>query len=355
MSFAYYNVHGLVEISVDARCNFVTKFDHQLRQFNVSDSKSARSEVIILPYSDYRSDGNHDVCFDYMRCSATEVHDPHRRIAYAFDEQNHVYVYYMDDLILPVNYLVQIALMSINHSFIHAASVNIAGSAMVFSAFAGVGKTSIVLAALKRGFEINGDDLVIVGDGFVFPYPQDLSVYAYHTQIIKMLPNVYGRRLRRAGKVHSFLEKLPRRNLFMRVLRVLLSRLYPQSTNVPSRLAYGEKLATEKVKPQALFFMSRSETLDDYQITSIGNEKLKSLTMRNAHILLAEWHAYFYDLILLGSLNNKYSLNKTVEKISKIYSDTFSCVDQREIKLSILASESDIEQLLNEVVNGKKY
>ena len=97
---------------------------------------------------------------------------------------------------------------------------------MVFSAFAGVGKTSIVLAALKRGFEINGDDLVIVGDGFVFPYPQDLSVYAYHTQILEILPNVYGRRLRRAGKVHSFLEKLPRRNLFMRVLRVLLSRLY---------------------------------------------------------------------------------------------------------------------------------
>lgn len=355
MSFVYYNVHGLVEISIDARCNFIKKFDHQLRQFNDTVSKSARSEVTILPYSDYQSHGNYDICFDYMRCSATEVHDPHRRIAYAFDEENHMFLYYMDDLILPVNYLVQIALMSINHSFIHAASVNVAGSAMVFSAFAGVGKTSIVLAALKRGFEINGDDLVIVGDGFVFPYPQDLSVYAYHTQILEILPNVYGRRLRRAGKVHSFLEKLPRRNLFMRVLRVLLSRLYPQSTNVPSRLAYGEQLATEKVKPQALFFMSRSETLDDYQITSIGNEKLKLLTMRNAHILLAEWHVYFYDLLLLGSLNNKYSLNTTLEKISKIYSNTFSSVAKKEIKLPIRASESDIKQLLSEVVNDEKY
>ena len=37
--------------------------------------------------------------------------DPHRRIAYAFDEENHMFLYYMDDLILPVNYLVQIALM----------------------------------------------------------------------------------------------------------------------------------------------------------------------------------------------------------------------------------------------------
>ena len=71
--FVYYNVHGLVEISIDARCNFIKKFDHQLRQFNDTVSKSARSEVTILPYSDYQSHGNYDICFDYMRCSATEV------------------------------------------------------------------------------------------------------------------------------------------------------------------------------------------------------------------------------------------------------------------------------------------
>ncbi len=72
------------------------------------------------------------------------------------------------------------SLMWGNKSFLHAGAVGDSHGAYVFTGSGGVGKTSTVLALIRKGYDYFADDWLVVGGGRAFPYPKRVHIFDYN-------------------------------------------------------------------------------------------------------------------------------------------------------------------------------
>ena len=103
------------------------------------------------------------------------------------------------------------------HAPLHASGVvwNGSTSAAVFGAWAGVGKTTLVLAALREqihgGRHYLGDDIVLVdGDGMALPSSRTVSAYPYNRRLLSGLKRSEYAKLAVANLVRTAALRYPR-------------------------------------------------------------------------------------------------------------------------------------------------
>jgi len=89
-------------------------------------------------------------------------------------------------------WVVQLALLEQQASFIHCAGLERNGRAILFPSWGGVGKTAITKRFVSDdGWRLLGDDLVIVArDGTCYGFPRAMVLYPYHSSVF---PEVFSR------------------------------------------------------------------------------------------------------------------------------------------------------------------
>ena len=206
-----------------------------------------------------------------------------------------------DHFVLPVNFLIEVALLRKGYTFLHSAGVRWRGRNLLFPAHGGTGKTALVTGLMKKGAKLFGDDLIIIGNGRVLGYPQDFSVYPYHVSLLGLEEAALGRTFRRDAILDFMVRLTGSSDRFVwRAIRSVFSRLKTRCVNVPPRVIFGSDAFASAGAIDGIFFLSRHQ--ETQKTISIVSEDPSVLTKKCVNILLMEWHHSSRFLYLYGAL-----------------------------------------------------
>lgn len=178
---------------------------------------------------------------------------------------------------------VQIQLLQLNISMVHAAALAKDGKAVMFPSWGGVGKTACVAEFISEGWTLLGDDIVLLDqEGYVRPYPKDFVIYPYHKALFPeffatsekpLLPvflNDFASRW--WPTMRELIRPFPK-------LLALARKMNPQSRRVrPSRLFPKETIAplSAKAKLKSCIWLERSPDMNEVSANNIEKEALAS-------------------------------------------------------------------------------
>ena len=77
-------------------------------------------------------------------------------------------------------------------AFLHAGGVSKNGKALLFIGPGNVGKTSIVMNLLNKGYEYLSDDWLIIGSGKAYPFPKTIHIFDYNLKNKQVAKRVLG-------------------------------------------------------------------------------------------------------------------------------------------------------------------
>lgn len=294
-----FNLHGLV------RLELLTERENTLREimYHLSEMEhpidSGSSDVVLRDYSEKPVLPDPLSIEGYYFYKEGVLDVPPYRLC--FDLTSTPVRVWSDHFVLPVNFLVQIALLRKGYTFLHAAAVQWQGRNLLFPAQGGTGKTALVAGLMTKGAKLFGDDLVVVGHGRVLGYPQDFSVYPYHVGLLGLKGSGISRMFQKDAFIDFFVRMTGTSDrLFWRALRGVFSRLKTRCVNVPPRRIFGEDAFAPAGQIDRVFFLSRtSGTQKDICIIP---EEPSALAKRCVNILLMEWHHSSRFLFLYGAL-----------------------------------------------------
>jgi hypothetical protein len=180
-----------------------------------------------------------------------------------------------------LHYIMQVLLSAEGASYVHASCVERDGQAVLFPAWGGVGKTSLLYRlVLREGYRFLADDMAILGqDGTVFMNPTRIAVYPYN---LAGMPDVYAR-LMAAQSLGSRLHW----HAFARLRGAdgTARRVSPATLFGGDRIARQGRLAR-------IFYLLRS-TDHDFSVEDVDSGELAD---RATSVLLAEIRQFRYDL-----------------------------------------------------------
>lgn len=292
----FYDVHGIVRLQVAATAAIASELDHHLGSFAV-DALRAAPDVVIEPYDAAPAISRTTVVDDYDHGDGSY----HRRASrFWMNQLSAPQRYCMDRLHLPINLIVQLALLRTGHTFLHGAGVVLDGTAVLFPAYPGTGKTTLVTAFLKAGASMLGDDLCIVGKGDAYAYPQALSVYPHHLPVL----GYNDRATRRAFARTAFIDRAVRpiessQARVLKLARVILSSLRTPAVNLSPAVVFGSGAIGQSAKIRQVAALERS---GDVQQLVMARADPGTLAAQATAVLWHEWHASFHDLLLYDAL-----------------------------------------------------
>lgn len=79
-----------------------------------------------------------------------------------------------------IDFLIHLKLLEKGFPIIHASAISKNGVAFAFSSRGGGGKTTVALELASNGFNLLGDNFVMIHDGDVFAFPTSLSIFTYN-------------------------------------------------------------------------------------------------------------------------------------------------------------------------------
>lgn len=186
---------------------------------------------------------------------------------------NAVGVYLQAQIIEPVMYL---KLLENNVLFMHAAGVAKNNKGYLMPAHGGTGKTTTCIALLNQGFQLLGDDLLLVDndEGYVFPYPRPLHLFTYNIRNLQgaNIPIKYWFIIYFKNVIRFFLEKLLRTD-FLISTRVHADELY-ESDIFAKPVKYDRVLfLTKKGNPKETVKLNK-KTIKDVALSIINSADL---------------------------------------------------------------------------------
>ena len=182
------------------------------------------------------------------------------------------------------NLWLQLLLLRQGKSLIHGAGVELNGQGVVFPAYGGTGKTTLI-SELRRlpNCRVFGDDYVIVDkNSRMFAYPSDFSVYPYHLAIFPELRSSEFSRYLSGRQIFSwyyFMKKAI--NFIWRRLgqsgTPLFSGWTAEYVKVPAATLLGENKIGGEVKLTTVVFLSRYSGRE-IKVAEISLDQLIQLT-----------------------------------------------------------------------------
>ena len=177
-----------------------------------------------------------------------------------------------------------------NKTFLHAGAVSKNGKTFVFTGGGGVGKTSLVLNFVKRGYDYIGDDWILLGkNGVAYPLPKTVHIFDYNLKDEEIARRVLGFKryyYKFLFKLFDFGERISPN----RYLRFIFQRFKPRF-HVPIQKLYPNIKIAQPTIISRIFFLERKKEEGSIEVSR--EEGIKELVARLAFVNLFERN-YFY-------------------------------------------------------------
>ena len=332
-----YSIHDIITVCVETRNDeIIRNIEYQLREFSITKQGQSQIylvDIVIRDYDIAPDLSNAEVISDYYYYSDNWLNIPEHKICFNLvgDSIN----VFCDKLLLPINFLVHLALQRKGYSLIHAAGFEINNRAFLLPAFGGLGKTTLVAGMLFKGGKLYGDDLCIIGNNKIYPYPIDFSVYPYHIQIL----GINNRRIKRLFFINGLLERITEffgkfKNKLARFTHLVFNYLAVSCLNISPRSIFGETfIAKPQVIRQVLFLKRVTEKADEINIVSAEPDEIIKTCNK---ILFHEWHNSIQYLLIYSSLSD-FSIGLLYNNTEKIIGENL-----QKIKCGFVKIPTDI-------------
>lgn len=317
----HYDIHSLVRVSVRAVPSVIREVDYHLEPFSTP-ALDAPPDVLIDRYDAAPAASCATLVDDYEYGGGVYHRKSIRLWINLKDERQ---LYYMDRLALPINLIVQLALLRKGCTFLHGAAVLLNGEAILFPAYPGTGKTTVVAAFVKSGAKLFGDDLCIVGHGRLRSYPQAFSVYPHHLTVLPRMDGDVKRAFRKTAAIDRLSAPFERfQGRFAKLFRFVLAQFRRPSVNMmPARIFGDDAIARENPLGKVVV-MERSGEVSGLTRVPVVVEDIAS---QAAAILWHEWHASFHDLLLYDALSESgRRVLSLFRQVNDIYMESFRSV-----------------------------
>lgn len=334
-----YNIHSIIKIIIRANPSVIREVDYHLGPFSWQSLDTA-PDVIIDSYDAAPVAARTTVVDEYEYGSGIY----HRKsLRLWIDLNNKQQLYYMDRLALPINLIIQLALLRVGYSFLHGAALLLNGKTVVFPAYPGTGKTTIVAAFVKLGGKLFGDDLCIMGDGRLYSYPQAFSVYPHHLPVLPYKDEYAVRAFRKTeliDKLCSIIEH--NSNRWVKFIRLAIAQFRTPSINMMPEIIFGDNAIAQKGVLEKVVVIERSG-----DITELVHEPVNvaDIASQATAILWHEWHASFHDLLLYDALSasGRYTIS-LFKKVNDIYLASFQSVPCSRVRIPASWSNEKLVQ-----------
>jgi hypothetical protein len=356
MKYNIYNIHDILLIAVSIDVSFGAEIEAHLSNFfiekNVTNIDTA--DIIINSFDTFVFDEfDSKIIFDdYVFNNNFIIRNS---VGFASNILAEKHIYYFSKLFLPINLIIQLALLKKGYSFIHCAAFIFEGKSFLLPAFGGVGKTSILSHFAAKGAKIYGDDLCIIGDGKMFSYPQDMSIYDYHCKIFSILPKyVHYYFLKRK----IILKILSPFNLFgskiKKIVNVFMARFFGECLNVPLINVFGNNcIATSS---SIDYFIKLNKKADSIPvIMNLNKIKKNELAKFCTSVVINEWNNYFNTLLLIDAcsgFNESFSLEIFFKKTNEIILQNINNSDTYEIEIDSKLNPDLVNTNFNNILSN---
>ena len=188
-----FNLHGKIEIEIIGPKRYQEYFANEYARISTPEERAPTSRVTleIVP----RIEGDHAREVHYkelfrFRYAVVGLGTSSPRLLFEKHWLDHFYVtavgaFIQGQLLEPIVYQ---KLLETGVLFMHAAGVSQDRNAFVFPAQGGTGKTTLSLALMRHGYDLMGDDLLLVDstDLTVFPYARPLHLFTYNLKTLSV-------------------------------------------------------------------------------------------------------------------------------------------------------------------------
>lgn len=291
----FYNIHSLLRVHVRAAASIIAEVDCHLWAFRSDELHDV--DIIIAPYCDAPKSVPKTVVDDYEFGGGLYRRDAAR---FAFSYHGSRDAYYMDRLVVPLNLIVQFALLKKNLTFIHGAGLNFGEEAVIFPAYPGTGKTTLVATFMRVGAKFLGDDLCIVGRDAIYSYPQALSVYPHHLPVLQYSNKHIERAFKRTALLDSLIRPIERsENAIARLVRFALNRARTPAVNVVPNIVFGANAIATRGRASRIISLERAADIVDLSEVPTCLEELADHAVA---VLWHEWHASFHNILLYDAV-----------------------------------------------------
>lgn len=188
-----FNLHGKIEIEIIGPQRYQEYFANEYARISTPKENAPPSRVTleIVPriQSEHAKEIHYKELFRFRYAvDGLETSSPRLRFEQHWLDRFYVTAvgaFVQGQLLEPVIYQ---KLLESGVLFMHAAGVSREGNAFVFPAQGGTGKTTLSLALMRHGYDLMGDDLLLVdaNDLTVFPYARPLHLFTYNLKTLSV-------------------------------------------------------------------------------------------------------------------------------------------------------------------------
>lgn len=324
MKEVHYDIHGLVSVFAKGTKELIDTIDCHIGVFK-TDSTLNNYNVEILPFDDFVQHKSGEALDDWVFNENFAIRES-RKIA--FNLVGEKVVLYADRLELPINLLIQLALLKVGCTFVHSAGIQRKNSGVLFPAPPGVGKTTTVALLVRSENLLLGDDLCILGSDKIWSYPQSLSVYPYHRDVLPKLKFKHRVLLSVIARKEIIVPKGS--GFFSRAFRFATSLAIPSCLSIDPAEVFGFNALKESAPLAAVVYLQRNHSTLTLKLTSPHQNAVAGA----AKILWHEWHVNFHEILLLDALiYGPNWLESLISKTEAIISQAISKVPNRKIEI----------------------
>lgn len=363
MNVRRYDIHGLVEVVIDAdvRAEVVKEIDFQIGAFYVNGPAEAESRaprVLVRPYAaaaEYDVHGGVGDAVFYQSRGAVGQFVRNDDERFFVGRSGTGYVVCADYANFLINLYIQLLLVKQGMTMSHAAAYKASdGHITVLAGAGGIGKTAVLGYAVgERGLQHLGDDIVILdAKGVCRAFPRQFVLKSYHKDIYaevfqkKRLPswNAYGfkRFLIENAPFTGVLKKsLKRSGWYYSVANLL--RPQPFLATVSPDELFGEGTLAREGKVGRLVYLDRSFK-PEFARYNIDKDLLVNRLFSVIHY---EWKDFLTHLVTLGALNVT-DLAGYMEQSTAVFRQVTANVEAIQIDIPVDASPQQLIDYLDQ-------